>query len=326
MAPNAAARETFVVLRHAIARIEGRIAERFEPADGADAPVLRHAGRPVAALFETGSKTLDRALGGGIARAGLTEIHGQAMRDGGAAAGFVLGLVAMMTPPETPSAAPLLWIAARDVLREAGRPYAPGLAQRFGLTAERLLVAEASKPLETLWIAEEAASTAAFCAIVLETAGSPQALDLTATRRLHRRALAAGMPLFLLRESGVSLPTAAPVRLRVAAAPAGLRQTFNGPLNGSIGPPAITVTVDKSPTALPATATLEWNHALFTERPALSGPVVSLPAGGARDAPPLRQVLAFPAGRISAQDSAAADGFQPAREQHPAGRGDRRTG
>lgn len=318
MAAHAAARETFVVLRHAIARIEGRIAERFEPAEGADAPVLRYAGRPAASLFETGSETLDRALGGGIARAGLTEIHGKAMRDGGAAAGFALGLVAMMAP----GPAPLLWIATRDVLREAGRPYAPGLAQRFGLTAERLLMAEAAKPLETLWIAEEAASAAVFCAIVLETAGSPQALDLTATRRLHRRALAAGAPLFLLRESGASLPTAAPVRLCVAAAPAGLRQTLSGPLTGSIGPPAITVTVDKSPTALPACATLEWNHAAFAERPALSRPVVSLPAGRAGDASPLRQVVAFPKSRGEGRR----DDLQPPREQHPAGRGGRRAG
>lgn len=323
MATHAAARETFAVLRHAIARIEGRIAERFESAGADEAPVLRHAGRPSAAVFETGSQTLDRALGGGVARAGLTEIHGQAMRDSGAAAGFTLGLAAMMAAPDPVS--PLLWITSHEVLREAGRPYAPRLAQRFGLTPERLLIAEAARPAEILWIAEEAASAAVFCAIILETAGSPQALDLTATRRLHRRALAAGTPLFLLRESGTSLPTAAPVRLSVAAAPAGLRRTLAGPLAGSIGPPAITVTVGKSRTALPASVTLEWNNAAFTERPdpALSRPLVSLPAGGARDAPPLRQIVAFPG---SEDARAAAPHLQPARKQYPARRGGRRAG
>jgi protein ImuA len=323
MATHAAARETFAVLRHAIARIEGRIAERFEPAGADDALVLRHAGRPSAAVFTTGSKSLDRALGGGVDRAGLTEIHSQAMRDSGAAAGFALGLVAMATVPD--SSPPLLWIASREVLREAGRLYAPGLAQRFGLAPSRLLMAEAAKPVETLWIAEEAAGVGAFCAIVLEIAGSPQALDLTATRRLHRRALTAAVPLFLLRQSGTSQPTAAPTRLSVAAAPSGLRHTLAGPLAGSIGPPAAIVSVGKSRAALPASVTLEWNNDAFIERsdPALSRPVVPLPAGGAGNAPPLRQIVAFPGSDDSVP---GAHRLQPARKQHTARYGARRAG
>ena len=323
MAHQAKARETFVALRHAIARIEDRVAERFEPAEQADQPVvLRRGGLPVQGLLETGSAALDKALGGGIPRAGLTEIHGQAMRDSGAVSGFALGIIGQLMAAN--SSAPLLWIATREVLRETGRPYAPGLMQRFGLPAARLLMAEAAKPVETLWIAEEAANAAVFCAVILETCGSPQVLDLTATRRLHRRALIAGMPMFLLRGSGVSQPTAAPVRLRVAAADAGLRHTMAGPLSGSIGPPAFTVIADKSRTALPASVTLEWTHAAFQERddqhPALPRAVVPLSAGGARDAPPFRQVLAFPGA------DKPANRVQPPREQHPSGGSARRSG
>lgn len=324
MAHQASARETFVALRHQIAKIEGRLAERLEPAGHpVDSPVmLRRHGVPAQGLLETGSVALDKALGGGIPRAGLIEIHGESMRDGGAVAGFALGLIALMMTAD--SCAPLLWIATQDVLRESGRPYAPGLMQRFGIPAARLLMAGSARPVETLWIAEEAANAAVFCAVMLETRGSSRALDLTATRRLHRRALMAGMPMFLMRQSGASQPTAATVRLRVAAAGAGLRRTLAGPFNGSIGPPAVTVAVEKSPTAMPASATLEWTYAAFQERvddpPALSRAVVPLPAGGAHDATSSWQVLAFlPAGNST-------NGVQPPREQHPAGGVTRRSG
>jgi protein ImuA len=327
MASPAVARETFLALRRKIAKIEGRLADRLDaPVDqgaATDAAPLAPPRRRSLPRLKTGIPGFDKALGGGLPLAGLTEILGPAMRDAGTIIGFALALVRLL--PEAQSE-PVLWIGTPDIFREAGRPYAPGMASRFGLPPERLLLAEAAKPVDTLWIAEEAANTAVFSAILLEVQGSPQALDLTATRRLHRRALLTGRPLLLLRESGATLPTAAPVRLIVTPASSTERTTLAGPLAGSIGPPAFHVTVSKSPAAIPATAfTLEWNHDAFQQRQnpgtANPGALVSASAGGAHHAPALRPVVAFPNAR---RDAAA--GVQPARKQHPARGGARRAG
>jgi len=323
MARNAVARDTVASLRRTIAKIEGTLAERLEAptatGDAADVLVRRN-GRAVDALLRTGVERLDAALGGGVPRAGLIEIHSAAVRDAGAAAGLALSLSTMIQASRPP--APMLWIGMSDAFQEAGRPYGPGLASRFGLAPENLLVAEAGKLADVLWIAEEAAALDFFLAVVLEVRGSHRKLDLVATRRLHRRSLAGRHPLFLIREAGEPEPTAAPLRLIVASAPAGPRRLLSGPLAGSIGPPAFHVTVSKSPTAIPADFILEWNDDAFQERrrPVAKdhGAVVSLPAGRKGAAPALRTVVAFP----HAERDAAA-GLQPARGQHPA---HRRTG
>src|SRR4051812_23440563 len=104
MATSAAARETVFALRHKIAKIEGRLAERLLPAASgggtgtaggtvAAGVVLR---RGLAAAradwLQTGIEPLDRALGGGLPRAALTEIVGTETRDAGASIGFALAL------------------------------------------------------------------------------------------------------------------------------------------------------------------------------------------------------------------------------------------
>ena len=322
MANIATAHEQLFALRGQIARIEGRLAQNME-ADP-DAVLLRRGGIAAGDLVPLGVPVFDRALGGGVPRLGLTEIHAAAMRDAAAASGFALALLLFILGGVTPGAGPLLWIATEDFYREAGRPYAPGLAPRFGLAPERLMLAAAPKPVDALWIAEEATAAGAFSAMLVEIGGNPRELDLTATRRLHRRALMAGQPMFLLRAAAQHQPTAAPLRLVVSPAQAAPRSTLSGPLEGSIGPPAFDVAIGKSRTARPATATLEWSHGAFHERfvphAALSGAVAALSGGGADDAAAVRQILAFPGG------SAAATGLQPSREQYATGRGARRTG
>ncbi|MDQ6434139.1 hypothetical protein RB623_08770 [Mesorhizobium sp. LHD-90] len=307
-------------LRHKIAKIEGRLAERFDETQEVTGIAPRRVSGP--AVLRTGVERLDAALSGGLPSAGLIEVHAGAVREAGAAAGFVLALLRLLPAPE--AAAPLLWIGTSEIFREAGRPYAPGLAARFGLQPENLLIAEADKLLDALWIAEEAARLDAFLAVLLEIRGSSPALDLTATRRLHRRALLAGRPLFLVRAASEPEPTAAPVRLLVAPAPAATRLTLAGPLAGSIGPPAFQITVSKSRTAIPAAFTLEWNNDAFQERrdqPAKdTGVVVSLFADGQAAPPALREIVAFP----ERQGDAA--GAEPARQQHPARRRARRVG
>jgi protein ImuA len=275
------------------------------------------------AFLPPGVERLDAALSGGLPKAALSEIHGLETRNAGAVAGFVLSLVSLILKGQN---LPVLWIGTSEIFREAGFPYARGLQGLFGIAPEQLLFSEAPKLSDALWVAEEAAKMTALAAVILEIRGSPQRLDLTATRRLHARAQTAGRPVFLLRQAGEAEPTAAPVRLIVSAAPATSRRTIAGPLAGSIGRPAFTVSIGKSRTALPGQFTLEWNpdeHRFEERRPSRpenSVAVVSASRGGADPAPAPGTVVAFPA------VGSFASGDQPSRPQRPAHIGPRRAG
>ncbi len=259
MATHAVARETLFALRREIARIEGTLPERLAEPGHEGAVVLRHNGRPRSKtdLLATGVPALDEALAGGIAKAALTEIHGRQARDAGAVAGFVLALVSLVLKQALP--APVLWIGTSGFFAEAGLPYAHGLSRLFGIGPQDLLFAEAPRPVDTLWIAEEAAALKTLATVIIELPGNPQQLDLTATRRLHRRAAEAGRPVFLLRQSAQAEATAAPLRFVVTPAPAGKRRILGRPLAGSIGPPAFAVALDKNRLAPSARFVLEWN-------------------------------------------------------------------
>ncbi|MGT2465029.1 ImuA family protein [Mesorhizobium atlanticum] len=225
MAMSAVARETVFALRRQIAKIEGTLPERLQapapgaipgkvrrgfpsgiaekqiPADvtGSDMTLVRR-GLAVAsadAFLRTGIERFDTALGGGLPRAALSEIHGLETRDAGAVAGFAFSLVSLILKEK--QGLPILWVGTAEIFHEAGLPYARGLHALFGIEPEQLLFSEAPKLLDALWIAEEAARMTAFAAVILEIRGSPRLLDLTATRRLHARAQNAGRPVLLLQ-------------------------------------------------------------------------------------------------------------------------------
>ena len=332
MVTTAVAQADVFALRRKIAKIEGRLPEQFAVSPGTDkaAVVLRRHGVASSENFflRSGAEKFDAALGGGLERAALTEIHGAETRDAGAAAGFALALIGLILK-DMAIKAPILWIGTAEIFREAGYPYALGLQERFGIGPEKLLLSEAPKLTDALWIAEEAARLKALSAVLLELRGNPQGLDLTATRRLHRRAQEAGRPVFLLRQSALAEPTAAPVRLIVSPAPAALRQTIGGPLARSIGPPRFTVTVGKSRLALPGQFELEWNpdERSFQERrldrsqSESSVAVVSLSRHRANTAAAPRTIMAFKSGNVEATPR-----HQPPGEQHPAHRRPRRAG
>ncbi|MFD2053801.1 ImuA family protein [Mesorhizobium calcicola] len=341
MAMTAVAQETVFALRRQIAKIEGTLPERLQAPVAAtpdagvstdltantDVTIVR---RGVAAalpdaFLPTGVERLDAALSGGLPKAALSEIHGIETRDAGAVAGFALSLTSLIL--KQAQGLPVLWIGTSEIFREAGFPYARGLHASFGIEPGQLLFSEAPRLVDALWVAEEAARMTALAAVILEIRGNPQRLDLTATRRLHARAQSAGRPLFLLRQAAGPEPTAAPVRLIVAPAPAVSRDTIAGPLAGSIGRPAFTITIGKSRTALPGQFTLEWNpdERAFDERwgeERAKDPVavVSLSGSGKDPAAASGAVLAFPA------VGSPAAGDQPSQRERAAHLGPRRAG
>ncbi len=333
MVERAVARETIFALRREIAKIEGVLADRLEPPPGrsgiADGVFVRRDGRAVEngrpSLLRTGADAFDAVLGGGLPRAGLVEIHGKETRDAGAVAGFTLALASLLLKEGTDG--PLLWIGTADIFHETGFPYLPGLHARFGIGPETILFARPRQLRDALWIAEEAARLKALSAVFLEIGGSPHQLDFTATRRLHRRALQAERPLFLLREAGFAEPTAAPLRLILAPAGARPRSTLAGPLANSIGPPSFVVGIDKSRNAPSRQFILEWDAAECSFREGRRedhgteniGVMVSASRHGQDPAPPAGAVLAFPA--RAGPTGRNAPPRQPSRGQRKAHRG-----
>lgn len=319
MVNRAVARDTVFALRHQIAKLEGRLAETLDaPAPdtrggvGEEALgqglILRSNGIARSAdVLLTGVPAFDEVLGGGLPLAALTEIHAGEMRDAGAAAGFVLALTSLLLRRAEGRAA-MLWVATADMFHEAGLPYAPGMLERFGIAPEALLLSQAPRLVDALWVAEEGARLPCLSAVLIELRGNPKLLDLTATRRLHRRAQEAGRPVFLLRHGALAEPTAAPLRLIVSPAPSELRRTLGGSLARSIGPPGFRIVVGKNRMAMPGQFELDWNSdalALQQRRPGHafaqdSLPVVSVPGHRKDSAPAAGSVVALRPGPAEA--------------------------
>ena len=205
-------------------------------------------------LIHIGVAPFDTALGGGLQAAALTELRTDETRHAAVLLGFALCLAASLR-----SDAPFLWLSADASGRETGLPYLPGICGLAGIAPGRLFTGLGRTVHDTLWIAEEAAASGAFAAVILELRGNPKALGLDETRRLQRRAALSGRPLFLLRVAGVAEPTAAPCRMSVAPAPSVPRRTRDGPLEGSIGAPAFRVAVEKARAPSRPPFILEWN-------------------------------------------------------------------
>lgn len=156
----------------------------------------------------------------GILRGSLHEVaaaadDGACIGEDAAAAGFCAMLLARLGCG-TSGGRPVLWCENRSARGRGGRPggvYAPGLSI-FGLHPETLILTEAGRDAEALWVAEEALRTPALAAVVAEVG----TLGLVESRRLQLAAEARGVTAILLRPGGVRLsPTAAATRWRVAA-------------------------------------------------------------------------------------------------------------
>ena len=296
MAGHAVVQGTVLALRREIARITGAA-----PLGAANDPAS-----PGERLVTF--SPLDEALGGGLPRASLLEIHASVERDAGAASGFTFALASLAREAK---GKPLLWIGTTDAVHEGGLPYGPGLSRGFGLPDGSLLVATLPKISDALRLAEEAAALGeGLCAVILAVRGRSRALDLSATRRLHLRAKEAGRPLFLLRLGVPPEPTAAPVRLVVGPAPALPRLVLGRPLEGSLGAPAFRVRLGKGEARGITEWVLAWSFdehrfspvAAGNSLPQDPGAVVSPPGRRARVAGAAGAVLAFDARVAAARD------------------------
>jgi protein ImuA len=170
---------------------------------------LRTGERP-RSVVATGHGLIDHMLGGGLARWRLHEVLAD-QEDVGGASGFVALLVGLLSGEA-------LWLAEQTSWQKAGALYPAGLAAT-GIDPARLIVGVLPDATAVLRAAVDGLRCPALGAVVIELAGNPRALDLTASRRLALAAEAHGVTAILLRPGGQAAPNAAQTRWRVAAAP-----------------------------------------------------------------------------------------------------------
>jgi protein ImuA len=258
MALSAAARAELSRLRRDIADIEGRFADEERLVLEAALPeslASNAAGQGLShrkdARLALGVPPFDAALGGGLPLATLHEVHSTESRDGGAASGFVLALIARLAAMRRGSA--VVFISETETRRESGRLYAPGLAA-LGLDPLHLVDVAVRTEEEALWAFEAALSCSGVGAAICELRQA--SLDLSATRRCALRARATGVTGFLLRFGNAwSEPTAADLRFRVMPAPAGTIGRFNA----GVGRMAWLVRLEKNRLGRTGAFVLEWN-------------------------------------------------------------------
>lgn len=216
-----------------------------------------------------------------LARGALHEVQAACGADMPAATGFTLALAQRaLRTAGAGEGRPLLWVRQDLAQAEFGRPDAPGIAA-LGLDPARLILVRARDGAEVLRAAGDAVRCAGLGALLIETWGTPKALDLTATRRLALRAAASGVTGFLLHAVAQAAPTAVATRWRVAPA-------ASAPLEGDApGAPsfrAILLRHRGGEGGRPVEGgdwTLEWDHeaCTFRDLDPLSRPVVPVPAG-----------------------------------------------
>lgn len=239
--------------------------------------------------------SLDAALGGGFAHGRVHEFYAAAEADAGALRGFAVGLAAGLTAGRTGELAggpagggdSVLWLRCARVVGRAGVLQASGWSDLGGRPG-RLLLGIAPDGLTLLRTAADALRSGAPGLVVVEGWGKLPELDLTASRRLALAAERSGVPLLVLRIDARPVPSAALTRWQVAAAPS---RALPGQAPGAPTFDLVLLRQRAGPCGLDWR--LEWHRdqCIFREpapgldrqqgaQPALSGAVVSVPAGG----------------------------------------------
>jgi protein ImuA len=261
------------------------------------------AGRDVeSGTVSFGTPVLDGALGGGIARAALHEIHAPGTADLVAATGFAVGLAIRAAGPR-----PILWVRQDVVDVETGRLHPPGLTE-LGLDPARVLLVRARDAEGVLRAGGEAARCSALGAVLIEPWGEPRRLDLTASRRLSLAAEGSGATTLLLRAAVTAQPSAARTRWLVSGLPSRALEA-NAP-----GDPAFSLRLLRHRGGLDEREWhVEWSRdrqsfadSVFRSRPAFAGFHPAADRPGLDAAPLPGAVVPFPA-----DGPAAAGGENP---------------
>jgi protein ImuA len=160
----------------------------------------------------------------------LHEIFAASAADAASASGFALMLAAMLDREDR------ALFLVREYRRGSGRLYPPGLTE-LGIDPACCFSVHAPDTLAALKATADIARSGAAGVVLIELAGNPRLLDLTASRRLALAAEQAGTAVLLLRLGARESPSAAYSRWQVASAE-------SAPLLADApGPPAFAVTL-----------------------------------------------------------------------------------
>jgi len=244
--------------------------------------MLSHAGArhgAPALLHPLGVMAIDRALGGGLPAGRIHEIFPHSVADEASAMGFAIMLAMRLMDDGRADGPMLLWLREEQAQRRAPL-HGPGLAD-LGLDPARLVLGVLPDAKALLRAGVDALRSAAPGALVLELAGNPPLLDLTASRRLALAAEASGVTPLLLRLNGARpAPSAAQTRWQIASAPC---RPF---LADAPGHPMLNLTLLRrrgGPAGFDWM--VEWDHDAGIFRPAaLPGARLPLSGGGSRPA------------------------------------------
>ena len=200
-----------------------------------------------------GVPRLDERLNGGLPLAALHEVRCTETRESGALTGFAAALLIRLAAIQSK---PILWIEEETSLAEAGLLFGGGLA-RFGLDPNRLIVIRTRRTEDALWTLEEGLRCVGLAAVLAVIRASPQALDLTTSRRLALRAAKHGVMGLLLRQASEAEAGAATTRWRISSRPAGAMDGFTE----GVGRPAWQADLEKNRLGPIGRFDLEWDHA-----------------------------------------------------------------
>ncbi|MEO1198283.1 MAG: hypothetical protein AAFX39_03465 [Pseudomonadota bacterium] len=217
-----------------------------------------------------GIQEIDHILHGGLKCGALHEAISERAAGAPALAGIALGVLQRLKTQQDRSA---VWIRQRAIETETGALYPHGIIP-LGFDPGDLIVVRAQSVTDALSAGLDAVRCASLSAVVLETWGTPKALDLTATRRLALAAERSGVTPILLRVGADPQPSVAHTRWQVVSAP-------SRPLPANApGRPAFDLTLLRNRAgAFGQHWRVEWDHETrqFQSIPPLSRGVVSVP-------------------------------------------------
>jgi protein ImuA len=193
-----------------------------------------------------------------LKQGGLHEIRPEAYRDGPAALGFALAVIAAEAAERVARRDLVLWCLTEGAAREWGRPYGPGLLA-LGLDPALFLIVETRNAEAAAWALEEGLKSRALIAALAE-------IEIKApliARRLSLAAQAARTPCLLLSSHQQSQLPGTLTRWRIAA-----RRSGSAPFDAQApGAPSWQLTLERCRGETPGQSfTVEFSHESFRFR------------------------------------------------------------